>query len=398
MEAKAQVTPFGRSARRRSGWAAAGHRRRGLAPVVLVLGMVALALSGCAGKDPLRLGFVSQLTGIQAELGVQERNGAQLAVEEINAAGGVAGRTIELNAQDDLGTPDGAKAADQRLVRSGVVAIIGHATSGQTLAGLETTQPAQVVMLSPTTSTPALSGKDDYFFRIVQSMDAQARNSAQHIFLKRGVDKIAVIYDTDNEAYSTAYLQAFLGEYRLRGGTVTGEVHFSSKSQPDFAPLVSRLRTGEPDGLMIVAADIDTALIAQRVRLQGWTIPLFTTSWAQTETLINNGGRAVEGLQLELISALGVRTPEYLRFVTRYQARFKLVPSFGAVLSYEATQALATALRTTGGEAAGLPKALVGIKNFKGLSDTFSIDAYGDAVRPIHLGIIRDGAFVGIKP
>ncbi len=359
--------------------------------------IAAFFLVSCTGKEPIRVGFVAQLTGVQAELGVQERNGVQLAVDEINAAVGVAGRPIELIVQDDLGTPEGARAADQELIDAGVVAIIGHATSGQSLAGVTVTNPARMVMLSPTTSTLELSGRDDYFFRIVQSMDRQAQQSAQHIYQERHINRIAVIYDTDNAAYTKGYLQAFADTYQSLGGKVVAEATFSSRMQPDYAQPVAQLRASDPDGLLIIAADIDTALIAQRTRLMDWPIPLFTSSWAQTETLINNGGQAVEGLQLELISAMNEQTPEYLDFVARYQDRFGVAPSFAAVLSYETAQVLAVALQKTGGEAEGLPQALVGIKDFRGLSDTFSLDKYGDAIRPIHLGIIRDGKYESIE-
>jgi len=348
-------------------------------------------------KKPVLIGFAAQLTGRQAELGVQERNGVLLAVEEINAAGGVAGRPIELIVQDDLGTPEGARASDRELIGAGVVTIIGHATSGQTIAGLAVTNPARVVMLSPTVTTPELNGLDDFFFRVVCSLVDRARALAQHIYQGHNINRIAVIYDTDNAAYSKAYLQALGDKYQSLGGKVVAEANFSSKAQSDFASPVAQLRAGNPDGLLIIAADIDTALIAQRTRLMGWPIPLFTSSWAQTETLINNGGQAVEGLEIECVNALNNQSPDYLDFKTRYQARFGQAPSFGAKFGYEAAKILAAALQKTGGKADGLAQSLVGIKNFKGLTDVFSFDRYGDVIRPFYLCTIRDGKYVDIE-
>lgn len=371
---------------------------RHLISVVLLIGISAFCLVGCGGKEPIRVGFVAQLTGVQAELGVQERNGAQLAVEEINAAGGINGRPIELIIRDDLGTPEGAQTADRELIGTGVVAIIGHATSAQTIAGLTVTESAHIVMLSPTATTPELSGKDDYFFRVAYSLTHRAQALAQHIYQSRNITRIASICDTDNTAYSKAFLEAFMDKYRSLGGKVTSEIDFSSKAQPDFTPLVTQLQADGPDGLLIIAADIDTALIAQRARLMDWQIPLFTTSWAQTETLINNGGQAVEGLEVEIANTLNEQTPDYVDFKTRYRARFGQDPSFGATLGYEAAKVLAAALQQTDGNAEGLPQALMGIRNFKGLTDTFSIDRYGDVIRPYHLGAIHDGKYVDIEP
>jgi branched-chain amino acid transport system substrate-binding protein len=372
----------------------AAQRSAGKMPVVLAVTVSVLCLLGCFGKEPIQVGFVAQLTGVQAELGVQERNGVQLAVEEINSSGGVAGRSLKLLVKDDLGTPEGAQAADRELIDAGVMAIIGHATSGQTMAGLAVTNPARVVMLSPTATSPELSGREDYFFRVLYSLADRAHALARHIFQVRGISRIAAIFDADNAAYSTAYLNAFKDKYQSLGGVLTTDTGFSSRAQPDFTPMVTQLRAGTPVGLLIIAADIDTALIAQRTRLMGWSVPLFTSSWAQTQTLVNNGGRAVEGLELEIASTVNSQTKTYLDFTARYKARFGQAPSFGAVLGYEAARVLAAALSATGGRAQGLPQALAGIKDFKGLADTFSFDRYGDVVRPFYMGVIHDGKYV----
>jgi branched-chain amino acid transport system substrate-binding protein len=367
---------------------------RHLIPKVFLTGISILYLLSCGGKEPIPVGFVAQLTGVQAELGVQERNGVQLAVEEINATGGVAGRKIELIVRDDLGSFEGAQAADRELMAAGVVAIIGHATSAQTIAGLAVTNPARVVMLSPTATTPELSGRDDYFFRVCYSLADRAYALALHMYQGRGFNRISIIHDIDNSAFSKAFLEILAGKYRSLGGTLAAEAGFSSKAQPDFAPLLARLRADNPDGLLIIAADIDTALIAQRTRLMDWPIPLFATSWAQTETLVNNGGRAVEGLVIEIANALNDSGPDYIEFKARYQARLGQAPSFGAVSGYEAAKVLAVALQKTGGMADGLSQALTGIKNFKGINDTFSFDGYGDVIRPCYLGTIREGKYV----
>ncbi len=370
---------------------------REIVPADLVICMAAFFLTNCTARGPVPVGFVAQLTGVQAALGVQERNGVRLAVEEINRAGGISGRPVKLVIRDDLGTPEGAKKADRELIGMDVVAIIGHATSGQTMAGLTVTGPARVLMLSPTASTSELSGKDDYFFRVCYSLADRAHAFSRYIYQKRKITRIAVVYDTDNAAYSKNFMETFTDKYRSLGGKLTGKASFSSKSQPGFASLVKRLRTGNPGGLLIIASDIDTALIAQRTRLAGWPVPLFTTAWAQTETLINNGGRAVEGLEIEVANTYTDQKPAYLDFKKRYMARFSHTPSFGASLGYEAARVLAAALEKTGGRAGGLKKALTGIKNFKGLSETFSFDRYGDVIRSFYMGVIHQKKYMDIK-
>jgi branched-chain amino acid transport system substrate-binding protein len=222
----------------------------------------------------------------------------------------------------------------------------------------------------------------------------RAEAFAQYIYQHRNVTHIAVIYDTDNAAYTQTYMESFAEKYQPLGGIVVAQGNFSSKTQPDFASLVSLMRANNPDGLLIIATDSDTALIAQRVRSMGWQVPLFTSTWAQTETLITNGGQSVEGMEIEQVFPLDSQAPDYRDFKTRFEARFGQSPSFGAMYGFESMKVLAAALQKTGGKTGGLKEALLGIQNFKGLIDSFSFDQYGDVLRSFSIGSVRNGTFV----
>ena len=365
--------------------------------VVLLIGTLGFGANGCMIKRPILIGFAAQLTGIQAELGVQERNGAQMAVEKINATGGVAGRKIELITSDDHGIPEKAQAADRELIKAGVLAIIGHATSAQTQAGLEVTNPAKVVLLGPTVSTPELSGLDDYFFRVYPSFKDGAQAFTQYIYQRSGITQLAVIYDSDNAAFAKTYCSTVASKFQSLGGTIISETSFSSAAQSDFSPLLLKLRASKAEGLLIIASDIDTALIAQRTRLMGWQTPLFTSSWAQTETLINNGGQVVEGIKFAQSCALNSQSSTFLEFQTRYQTRFGHAPSFGAAYGYDSFLILAAALEKTGGRPEGLKQALLETHDFQGLMNTFSFDRFGDVEQPTYLNTIRNGKFITLE-
>ncbi len=357
--------------------------------------IVSLILStSCGGRQPITIGFAGELTGNQADLGVHGRNGAQLAVETINQAGGVVGRPLKLVVQDDLGTPEGARLADRALVEAGVVAIIGHMTSKQSLAAIPTIEKANVVLLSPTTSTSQLSGRKDLFFRVTSTADSSAISLAHHIFIERGITKTAVILDTDNIGFSQTYGEAFSETYHALGGQVVEEVHFSSTTQPDFSAAVIKLRETGAEGLLIIAAAFDAALIAQQTRLSEWPVPLFASGWSQTEILIQHGGQAVEGLEIMRIYDPNSQMPAFKVFRERYEARFGRTPSFAAAQSYEAVLVLAAALEKTRGRAKGLPEALVKIQALEGLIGPISLDEYGDAARPNVLVRVENGQFV----
>ncbi len=347
-------------------------------------------------KTPVLIGFAGQLSGIQMELGIQERNGVQLAIEIHNAAGGIHGREISLLIRDDMGMPDKAKEVDRELIASGVVAIIGHPTTTQSLAGLEVTEPAKVVMLSPTVSSPVLSGKDDWFFRVMPCFTGGAEALAEYIFHKEKISRVAIILDSDNEGYTRTYSNTFRDKFLAIKGTLAAEITFSSKTQPDFAPLLNSLRTSNAEGLLIVTSDVDTAMIAQRARLLGWDVPLFASGWAQTASLLNNGGKAIEGLKIDQSYASTSQAPRFLDFRKRYKERYGILPTFGSVYGYEAALVLIDALRRTNGKAEGLKRELLKTKNFPGLIDNFSIDAFGDVNRPCYLSEIKNGKLISI--
>jgi hypothetical protein len=121
---------------------------------------------------------------------------------------------------------------------------------------------------------------------------------------------MAIIYDNDNLAYSKTYSKVFAYKFQLLGGEVTDEASFSSADHPDFSPLLSKLQESKAEGLLIVASDIDTAFIAQKAKLMGWQIPMFTSAWAQTETLINNGGKALALMAVVGAGYLGKKSLE----------------------------------------------------------------------------------------
>lgn len=344
-------------------------------------------------NEDVIIGFSAQLTGSQAELGVQERNGVQLAIEEINESGGICGRKISLIVDDDCGTTENAKKGDQDLINKGAVAIIGHATTAQTLEGLKVTNPNKVVMIGPTVSTPELTGIDDYFFRIHPSFKNSAESFVDHIYNYNKIKNIAIIYDTDNISYAKTYARIFGDKFKDMGGNIVSEIQFSSEVQPDFTPLLSILEKSKPDGLLIVASDIDTAIIAQRAKFRDKNIKLYAAAWAQTETLISNGGQAVEGMEIEQAYDVTSKSQKFVDFKSNYKVRFGNEASFGAAYSYEATMVLAEALKNANCNKDKLKDALLEIHDFSGLIDKISIDKFGDVDRPYYISKISNEQF-----
>jgi len=320
-----------------------------------------------------------------------------MAVDDINASGGINGRQIKLLVEDDMGTPDGARAAEKKLADSGVVAVIGHYTSDQTLAGLEVSSSKGILMLSATASTSVLTGKKDLFFRTVASTQSLGQGFAQYVCQTLGVPSIAIIYDRDNASYSMPMMEAFTDKFSTFGCKVYSQVEFSSTTSPDFSPLVDKLITPKPDAVFIIASPADAAVIAQIINLKHSDVRKFASSTAQSNILIQNGGKTVEGM--EIIIAFDVNNPSSAlqEFKSNFQKRYAVAPIFSAMEGYETMQMLAAALKKTGGESKGLSDALLSLNDFQGLTGSIRLDQYGDAIRPLYILRVNQGHFETVK-
>lgn len=365
--------------------------------VLISFMLLLVCLSGCIKEAPILIGFTAQLTGKQADLGIHLRNGIQLAVEEINSAGGINGRNLELVVEDDFGTPHGAKDAENKLIDKGVVAVIGHVTSDQTLAGYEVTEKRGVLLFSATAATSAMTGINDLFFRTVVSTDSMGRGFATYIHNDKKIDSIAIIYDEDNKSYSESLVNSFEDTFQKLSGKITTTIKFSSSQSPDYSLPAEKLKESSAHGLLIIGSPYDTALIVQSIELQNWSPALFTSSWAQGDTLFQLGGKTLEGMEAFIGLDINDQNPKLEKFKADYKLKFEIDPIFTAMEGYETMQLLAKALKKTNGSPENLGSELVAIDDFVGLTVPFKLDTYGDVLRPLVIQKIIDGEFVTIK-
>ncbi len=354
--------------------------------------IAALGLGGCADTSPILVGFSAQLTGRQGELGVASRNGAELAVEQINARGGIDGRPIQLIVMDDQGEPETARRVDAELVKQGVVAIIGHPTSEQTSAVFEQMNQSGVVLLSSTSSSSKFTGQDDLFFRVIPSNEFIGKALARYIAGQPGIQKIVGVYDLNNKAFTETLWFIIQNEFVSEGGDARVDFAFGS-GKTDLQTLAGEIVAQKPDAIVFMAAAVDVALMSQYVRQLGFEGRLFSSPWGQTRELIEKGGKSVNGLEIVAVYNPSHPSTAYVQFTSQFSERFGRAPTLGASHSYEAVKVLADALKQTGGQAAGLADALKQTSNFPGLQGNISIDEFGDVVREVYIVRVEDGNF-----
>lgn len=361
----------------------------GLALAILFMGAL-----GCEGEKPsIRIGFSGGLSGRYSDLGVGARNGVQLAVEEINRSGGIHGRRVELSVKDDRNDPETAVLVDRELIRENVAAIIGHMTSAVTTAAIPLIDSEKLLLISPTTSTSALSGIDDWFFRTAGTNDMLAVALADYLMGRTTVRRMNVIFDSGNRAYTETFLKAFRSRFVEPAGRLTLVASFSGGND-SLRDLVSRsLLLTSCDGVLLLASGLDAAWICQQIRKQDPDIPIFATGWSMTQEFLEYAGKSADGVRFIDYFNWNSQSPLYVHFYNSYSERFGSPPAFSAVYAYEAAQVLFEALRKNPDPKA-LKQTITGIRRFSGLFGDFEIDAFGDAHRKAYLLAAEKGRFL----
>ena len=364
--------------------------------IFLWLLLLCLSLSACS-DNPIRLGFSGTLKGKYSDLGVQGRNGALLAVEDINEAGGIDGRRIELIVRDDQNTPEGAVKADKELVAEGVSVIIGHMTSSQSMAAVRDMADSKVVYISPTTSTPLMQGIKDNFFRVIPTLTDLSKGLAEYSVDELDKRRLAVVWDNSNPAFTAPYKDVFIEKFVAKGGEFVGEVSVGKhEGSIDWQKVVDELKLMNPDAVIMVTSARDLAGFAQFCTLNktNWTI--LSSMWGYTKELIQTGGKSVEGIIFVVHFAEDDPEKLYVDFKDRFINRFGWAPNFAAVFGYQSVLVFAEAVKRNGGSSKDLGAVIPGIGFDESLVGPFEIDAFGDVKHPGHIVTVKNGHFVTV--
>jgi branched-chain amino acid transport system substrate-binding protein len=340
-----------------------------------------LLLQACSDRSDVTVGFLGPLEGKYSDLGVQGRNGVQLALEEANERGLVPGVRFRLLAEDDLNTPDGARQAVESLAAAKAVAIIGPMTSGVAEAALEQASIHRLPLISPTVSTPLLTGKRDLFFRVLSENSQWAKALARFGRERGGLRTIVIVADMDNEAFSGPYRDAFRSEFVRLGGMLLKDWEIRSLSLESWEPIVAEIERLAPDAVFVSLSSRDASRLAKTFASHSLKIPVYSTMWAATRELVVDCGQTCEGWIFGMGYSEDNARPEHLSFRDRYRQRFGYASNFAAALSYEATQIFIQGMLKADGDPKNLPLAMVALPELPGVIASFRLDEFGDVIR-----------------
>jgi branched-chain amino acid transport system substrate-binding protein len=352
-----------------------------------------IVLGGCSKPEPIEIGFVGGTSGRVADLGIAGRNGALLAVELRNQAGGVAGHKVELIMRNDEQNPEVAERVTRELIDRGVAAIVGPMTSVIAARMVPIANETGMLLMSPTVATDDLSHQDDYFFRISSSAREYATKVAIY---QRHLRRVAAAYDLSNQSYTISWLHGFRDTLTKNGGAVIQVLGFKSAGDTLFLPIARDLLATQPDGVLIVANSVDAALLCQQIRKLNAHVPIVIAEWGATEQLIELGGKAVEGVIMTQFFDRDSIVPRYRAFRQRYRDRFDQEPGFAGTAGFDAANVVMDALvqRRSG---QSLKEVVQAVRRFEGVQHLVYFDEYGDTKRETFISVVRGGRFVRVE-
>lgn len=337
--------------------------------------------NGTSG-DTIKVGVYGDLTGPTSSFGQSTKNGVELAVEEINAAGGVNGKKIEIVSEDDQGRPEQAKTVVSKLIsQDKVQALLGEVASTNSLAAAPVAQEAKVPMITPSSTNPKVTETGDYISRVCFIDPFQGSVMAKFAANTLKAKTAAVIGDVNSD-YSKGLTQFFEEEFNRLGGKVIAKEAYT-QTDPDFKGQLTKIRNLNPDVIYIPGYYGQVGIIAKQARELGMNMPLLGGDGWDSPELWKLGGDALKNAFISNHYSAENPAPEIQNFVKAYKAKFNVVPDSLAALAYDAAKVLADAIKRAGTtESAKLKDAINATKDFPGVTGKITLDANRNAVKP----------------
>jgi len=356
------------------------------AHALAVLGFMSVMLpaQAHAADDEIGIGEFASMTGATATFGISSDEGARLAVEEINAKGGVLGRQIRLIVEDDQSKPEEAVTAVQKLINQNkVCAILGEIASSRSLAAAPVCQRCKVPMLSPASTNPKVTKVGDYIFRACFIDPFQGGAMAGFAMNQLKLGKFAVFYDVKND-YSVG-LREFFSEYvKTHGGQIIADESYSEGDQ-DFKAQLTKIKAAGPEAIYVPGYYTEVGLICRQAKELGIGVPMLGGDGWDSEQTFKIGREAVNGCYFTNHYSPDEDRAEVKDFVEHYKKKYTgKTPDAMAILGYDAMHLMADAISRAGStKGKAIRDALAATRNFPGASGSITIDADRNARKPI---------------
>lgn len=348
--------------------------------------------SGCQKKqDVIKIGIAGPMTGAQAKMGTDFKNGVALAVEEWNAKGGVLGKKITFIVGDDQHDPKQAVSVANKLVNAGVVGIIGHFNSSCSIPASDVYNRAGIPMISPASTNPQLTEKGYRgVFRVCGRDDQQGKIGAEFVINKLKLKKIAILHD------KTTYGQGLADEFKKFVSGKVDVVHYGGITQgdKDFKTVLTTVKQKNPQLIYFGGIYTESGLLVKQAKELGINVPFMSGDGTIDPKFIEiAGAKSAEGTYLTF-SPDARNIPNAKTFIETYEKKFGELGPY-SVYAYDATNILLSAIKeanTTEGKAVSEK---IHAMEFTGALGKIKFDEKGDVTEaPYVVWITKNGKFV----
>ncbi|MEO6874448.1 MAG: ABC transporter substrate-binding protein [Opitutaceae bacterium] len=360
-----------------------------------------LLLASCAKKAPdasasdvIKVGEFASLTGKEAAFGQSSHKGTMLAIEELNATGGVLGKKVELLTEDDQSKQGESATIVKKLIsRDQVIAILGEVASGRSLEAAPICQAAKIPQISPSSTNPAVTQTGNYIFRVCFIDPFQGTAMAKFAKGTLHLNKVALLTSVSSP-YSVGLAKYFKETFAAIGGEVTIEQKYS-EGDKDFKAQLTAIKAANVDGIFVPGYYTEAALISKQARELDLNYPIFGGDGWEAPQLIEIGGKAMEGTYYSTHYSPENSSPAVQDFVKKFRARFDgETPDAMAALGYDSAMVLADAIKRAGTtDGPKLRDAIAATKNYNGVTGLTTIDANRNATKSAVVITVKNGAF-----
>lgn len=374
-----------------------------------------LALAGCGQEAPkpvakqdapkapesitVKIGSASPLTGPQAHIGIDIRNGVQLAIEDANAANIVIGGSkvkFELVAEDDEANPTKAATVAQKLVDAKVAAVVGHFNSGASIPASKIYSDAGIPQISPSSTNPKYTQQGfKTTFRVVAHDDQQGPTIGRYATAKLKAKNIAVI--DDSTAYGQGLADAFEATAKAAGATIVAREHTTDKDT-DFKAILTRIRGRNADLIMFGGIDPQAGPMVKQMAQLGIKAKYIGGDGMQTPNFIKLAGAPSEGVMASMPGLPKEQMPGGKAFMDKYKAKFNAEVELFAPMGYDAVMVFIDAMKRAGSTDPKKFLPEVGKTRLQGVIGPIAFDDKGDLVNgPITIYVVKSGKWEALE-
>ena len=370
--------------------------------ILLSLGLIAtflfsLACQPTTGGDKVRIGVFMSLTGTTANFGISSVNGIKMAADEVNKAGGINGKQIELLIEDDRSdASEAATIVTKFVTQDQVHAVLGEVASSRSIAAAPIAQNAKIPMLTPSSTNPEVTRKGDFIFRSCFIDPVQGAAIGQFAAKGLNAKRAAIMVDRKND-YSTGLATNITETFTKLGGQMVATTSYQEGDQ-DFNAQLTSIKGANPEVIFVPGYYNDVGLIAKQARDRGITVPLIGGDGWDSAQLYAIGGAALNGSFFSNHYSPFDTDPKVQKFVNDYKALYNTVPDALAATAYDAAHIMFDAIkRANSTDGTAIRNALAATNAFPGVTGTVTFNENRDAVKPIIMIEIKDGGTYAVR-